>query len=403
MRLARIGTVYPEYLEAFYAKNPGMAQANHAQQVAAINQDSFAWFDVWSHALEPLGYEVLEITTNASVLLRRWALESGLPRPHQLDRHHIIVEQLRRFRPEVLWFDDADGALLRMARERVPSIRLVLGWTGSALAQTEAWKDVELVLSCSPEAVARLKALGIRSEHMHHAFDPRVLERLAPRRVQGRISFIGQVVRGSEFHDERERILIALGEIGALSIYSPTRHRPALAMALRAARAATRGLAAAGMPESAIERLPHGRKLLHGDTAPFAVDARLRKVMKQGVFGLDAYQVIADSLATLNVHANSSPTHASNMRLFEITGVGTCMLTDWKDNLPELFEPEKECVTYRGVADCVEKARWLLAHPIEAAEIGRAGQARTLAQHTFALRAHELDRVIRRELSRKPS
>jgi spore maturation protein CgeB len=112
------------------------------------------------------------------------------------------------------------------------------------------------------------------------------------------------------------------------------------------------------------------------------------------VYGLDFYQVIRDSWVSLNIHADSSPRYASNMRLYEATGVGSCLLTDWKSNLPALFDIDKEIVSYRSSAEALEKARWLLEHPQERDEIARRGQARTLRDYTFGHQARELDSVI---------
>jgi spore maturation protein CgeB len=89
------------------------------------------------------------------------------------------------------------------------------------------------------------------------------------------------------------------------------------------------------------------------------------------------------------------------MRLFETTGVGTCLVTDWKSNLGELFEPDREVVTYRSAEECVDKVKWLLEHPAEREDIARSGQSRTLKDHSFAQRAVQLDQIIRRELSRQ--
>ncbi|MFM6368666.1 MAG: glycosyltransferase, partial [Dolichospermum sp.] len=70
----------------------------------------------------------------------------------------------------------------------------------------------------------------------------------------------------------------------------------------------------------------------------------------------------------------------------------------WKDNLPELFEPEKEVVTYKSVEECIEKVKWLLDHPQEREAIAKAGQVRTLRDHTFDKRAIQLDQIIRQYL-----
>ena len=102
---------------------------------------------------------------------------------------------------------------------------------------------------------------------------------------------------------------------------------------------------------------------------------------------------------TLNNHIDLSSGFANNMRLFEATGVGTCLLTDWKPNLHELFEPDLEVVTYRSAEEAVEKARYLLTHYRERQEIASAGQKRTLSTYTYDHRAQELDRLIRKSLT----
>lgn len=83
------------------------------------------------------------------------------------------------------------------------------------------------------------------------------------------------------------------------------------------------------------------------------------------------------------------------MRLFEATGVGTCLLTDAADNLAELFDPDREVVTFRDADECRERIRSLLVHDAEREAIARAGQARCLACHTFRHRAPQLDEWLR--------
>ena len=102
----------------------------------------------------------------------------------------------------------------------------------------------------------------------------------------------------------------------------------------------------------------------------------------------------------LNTHIDISTHSASNMRLFEATGVGTCLLTDWKENLGDLFEPDAEVVAYRDAEECVERVKYLLANESRRRDIAAAGQRRTLRDHTFASRAALIDDIIREELSK---
>jgi spore maturation protein CgeB len=78
------------------------------------------------------------------------------------------------------------------------------------------------------------------------------------------------------------------------------------------------------------------------------------------------------------------------MRLFEACGVGTCQLTDYREEVVHAFEPDTEVVIYRSIDECIEKARWLLEHPAERRKIGLAGQTRALREHTVSRRAEQI-------------
>jgi spore maturation protein CgeB len=111
------------------------------------------------------------------------------------------------------------------------------------------------------------------------------------------------------------------------------------------------------------------------------------------------YRTFRRSRVNYNSHIGIAES-ASNRRLFEVTGVGSCLLTDDKRGMSTLFDVGTEVVTYSGTEDCIEKATWLLEHPRERAQLARAGQRRTLAAHTYAQRAVELDSIVREALRR---
>jgi spore maturation protein CgeB len=102
------------------------------------------------------------------------------------------------------------------------------------------------------------------------------------------------------------------------------------------------------------------------------------------------YQVLRRSRITLNSHIDLAGREAGNMRLFEATGVGAFLLTDFKDNLDTLFTPDREVAVWRSIDDCLHAIDRYLVDESTRAEIARAGQARTLAQHTYRHRAAEI-------------
>ncbi len=159
------------------------------------------------------------------------------------------------------------------------------------------------------------------------------------------------------------------------------------------------GLLRLGAPGRMIAAMPVVRKPASWNSKPYRpVSGKLKPRVCPPVWGIEMFQALRDSKIVLNFHADSSPTHASNFRMFESTGVGSCLLTDWKDNLPELFDPEREVVTYRSLEECVEKLRWLLQNEQDRARIASAGRARCLRDHTFEKRAPLLDEIIRKHI-----
>ena len=86
--------------------------------------------------------------------------------------------------------------------------------------------------------------------------------------------------------------------------------------------------------------------------------------------------------------------------MYEATGVGTLLLTKQKDNLGKLFEVGKEVVAYSSMEEAAELIRYYILHPDEARIIARAGQARTLRDHSYQRRMEELIPVLKRYLSK---
>jgi hypothetical protein len=395
VRLFRLSTAYPSYLRQFYARRPGLAGRPWADQMRALDVDAFGWADAWGRALAPLGYETWEVYLNAEPAQRAWALEHA-PGLGGATREEIVRAQVLGFRPDVLWFDHPDATLLGELRRGAGSIRLVLGWVGSAIPVSPVWRAVDLMLTCAPESVERLRAGGAQAELLHHAFDPGVLARLEERPKAYDATFIGQIAREAPSHAERARLIEAVLDAAPLAIFSPNAEAPAWAGLEAGARRGlyrlVRGLRGLGFPERALRSVPVLGKALAWPAAPLgALPARIRRALRPPRYGLEMFQTLRDSRLTLD----SSSQYASNMRLFEATGAGTCLVTNRRENLPSLFVPEAEVVTYRSAEECVERVRWLLEHPQECEAIARAGHSRTLRDHTFEVRAVELDRLIR--------
>ncbi|NHA68782.1 CgeB family protein [Phycicoccus flavus] len=200
------------------------------------------------------------------------------------------------------------------------------------------------VASYSPLDVEALRARGLRAEHVPLAHDPH--EPVTPYPPRDEVVFVGARYPG------REALL--------------------------------RSLADAGLPVRA-----HGR-----DWSEHPVDRA--RTWRLGTPGLpagrdlarpDAYGVMAAATATLNIHGDQD---GFTMRTFEACGVGAVQLVDRAD-VARHYEPGTEVAVFSGADEARDLARRAHTDRPWADALRRAGRARTLAEHTFDVRARSLE------------
>lgn len=394
---------YPSYLASLSARAPGFDSLSYEEQHSVINRDHFVWGMPYHQSMEAFGYEVLNVDRGIDSIQNAWAAENGYD-ARKLSRDSIVVEQARAFQPDIVLYDPSNPALLQRIRDASPSVRLVLGWVGSALTTGRTWGMIDIMLTCAPESVGRLSAMGLKARHVNHSFNPALSAILGPRTERLPITFIGSIVRRSEFHLTREQILVGLCEAVPLSIYSPSSSvRVADYIKIAAAGAASAGLDCLRRT-GVLNRLKKTTALrrIERVASPMRrpVHPKLASRLRPGVYGLEFFKTLQNSDISLNIHADTSPTHASNIRLYEATGVGSCLLTDWKSNLADLYSPDSEVAVYRSADEAIEKARWLMDNAGDREAMAAAAMRRTLAAHTFAHRAAQIDEIIRESMRR---
>jgi spore maturation protein CgeB len=405
MRLLKLGIYHGTYLQNFYAKRVALKTRSYETQHRALIKDAFGSSDFWTSALNKLNYETIDLIANAEFLQKTWATENDCKFDEEYWLFEIATAQIKRFRPDILLVADYStltADFLKNLRRECPSIRLVLGWCGAPYQNLSVFREWDVALSCVPEMVQGFRAEGIQSYHVNHAFAPSILNDLDMKSVPDvDFAFVGSILKQNQFHLERERLLLHLVESTNLQIWSdverPTfKHRQNMLIRRKIYDLATFA------PEKLQNALPLMRKVIARKPLSLLeqyVDQKIIRRTHPPVFGLEMFQRLHGSRVVFNNHIDISPVSASNMRLFETTGVGACLLTDWKKNLPELFEPDKEVLTYRTAEECVEKVRYLLENEETRRSIAEAGQRRTLREHTFENRAARIDEIIHKVLT----
>lgn len=84
----------------------------------------------------------------------------------------------------------------------------------------------------------------------------------------------------------------------------------------------------------------------------------------------------------------------SNCRLFEATGSGALVLTEWREAMGDLFERGQEVLGFEDFDELVDQCRFALQDDRPGLDIADAAAARTLMDHTYEIRLRELLRVL---------
>ena len=70
------------------------------------------------------------------------------------------------------------------------------------------------------------------------------------------------------------------------------------------------------------------------------------------------------------------------------------MITDWKENISDFFEPDKEVVVFKTPGECADKVRYLLNNEPKRKEIAAAGQKKTLEFYGFEKRIKDFASLV---------
>lgn len=393
MRVLILNTDYSQFLCWLYAQHPELERQPYEEQMRARNKSLFGVADFYSSNLRKLGHEACDIHANNEFMQKAWAREHGLGvealglmaqewqsvlrqarriaartplrylKPvfrkvfHLLNSqqswfYEILAAQIKHHTPDVLLVQDMAGISSRFLRDMKRHGRLLVGQIASPIPQDEDFSVYDLVISSLPNFVEYFRNRGVPSELNRFAFEPAVLPRLNNQGLGIPVSFVGSL---SSEHSTRILILEHLCANLGIRVW---------------------GSGVDGSPQ----------------------DSSIRSRYAGPAWGVEMYQILHASKMTLNHHIGIADSYANNMRLFEATGVGTLLITDWKVNLHEMFEAGKEVVAYRSAEECVELIRYYLEHGDEREAIARAGQRRTLREHTYYQRMQELADIIERYL-----
>lgn len=345
MRFLILDVYYASFLDQFMADASEIH--DYDQLLGSLIATGFGTSDVYSHELRRQGHEATEIIVNARPLQLAWASAHAPALAREYKQmppfaweQAIVAEQVRRSQPDILYVQDITRYSATFLERLRPFVRAIVGQVASPVQWSRDLRSYDLILSSFPHYVRRLRASGVKAHYLPLAFDPRNLERNVSGVRDLDAVFVGGI---SSVHASGNDILERVAETVRLDTW---------------------GYGFDALHHSSPLRMRH-----HGPA-----------------WGHEMYKILGRARVVVNRHADAAAGYANNMRMYEATGMGACLVTDNDLGLETLFRVGKEVVTYSSPQECAESVRYLLAHEDHREAIARAGQRRTLSEHTYERR-----------------
>jgi spore maturation protein CgeB len=406
-KLIKIASYYRSFLNSYYRRNPSIVDQAYEYQLNHLFSLGVGWADFFQKHFYDLDVEAVEVIHNAVPLQQAWVKERNL---RNISGRTVVFEQIRAFRPDVVFFQDtlsfSEEFILRLRKE-VPSIKVIVGHVCSPTSDDEIRKyRLFNVILCCPALYYFLNSKGLNNLYeFHHGFEASILNSIKENNnfPDSDVLFSGAFFPGSYFHQERLGILdkILENKINLTLFAEIEKESNIRLLARQSAYEFTRLLMKMGLTKVVRQNSTLNKFTLLNEM-PEKIklpQAFAQAKLNLPLYGIEMMKALSKARIGINIHGGIAADYASNVRMFEVTGCGSMLVTDKKSNIYDIFVPGKEIICFDNAQDCIEKISWYLEHEEERSKIAEAGQKRTLKDHSLAQRVKQLHEIIMNNLT----
>lgn len=416
-RILRIAGLH--YKSVKKALPPSFTESSYEEQQKILFENGYVYSDSFSRAMRSLGHSAEEVVYDFEEMQIQWAKEQGLTYSKDA-MTEILLAQIEKMRPDILFFQDIyslNYEIRKGLKDRFPFLKLIVlfrGFPGDSPQLYKEFSTADLLLLGSPRLIQKCKNLGLQPHLVYHYFDERILRKVQEKDQEAEkcpFSFIGSSGFGYGIeYLERYQFLKTLLKNTALQAWldEPLEGKQEATFPKKGLRYVAKNLFSL-FPKSWVQNLNENgtfpllrgvfQELIVGESIPQKpLSTVCPGKCHAPLFGIEMYRQLYHSQLTFNKHTTTAKTNVDNIRLFQATGMGSCLLTDRGDNLSDLFEEDREVIAYSSLEECLEKAKYLIEHVGISQEVAKKGQERTLKDHTALKRCQQMDLLIQKAL-----
>ena len=388
MKVLMLWKYYPQYLSFFYEKNPHVIDLSFEEHRNKILDDHFGWPGDLSRHMNKHSIETEFIIVNAESMQKRWAKENGFKSYSKNGwEKDIAMEQIKRFQPDVLWITSIFDYFGNFVKNALPYCKKAITWVSCAVPANLNVSGFTDLVTSQPDMLKDKQHLFNNVIITKPGFDSSILDKIGPVEKKYDVTFIGGITPD---HSKRAETLAFLIENGIdLKIFGYFYEPPSIGT-WNFFKQAGKYVSNVRNIRICINSLRH----IYLQTNYQRNIEIIKKVHLGPVFGQEMYRILATSRIGLNIHTDVTRDHADNIRLFETTGIGTCLLTEQSTNITDLFEPSKEILTYHSKEELLDIVTKMLNLNEIIETIAKDGQERTLKDHTIERMFNDIKHVF---------
>lgn len=373
-KLLEISTQYDLYLRKFYSTH-NIDNLSYNELFSMLVEDSFAESDFIHRYLSKLGIESKVVFCNNRNLQDKWT-----PNNKDLSYFDILLMQIKEFSPDVILISN----MHYFTKEETTIIKDCLSKGGKLVAYhftpicDKFKQNVSLydqIYTGSIHFVNMMRDYGVPAYLLRHAFEPSILDKVLAVEKENKVCFPGSIFLGENMHNNRLDMLNSLIESNIPFDFYGDIHGNI-------------------QSDDSIMEMEKPESVKEKQQRYINIIKKIEKNKKLGLFGIGYYNILNRYNICINMHAPVVVKATGNIRMYEATGMGTCLLTDYRSENSDLFDINSEIVVYESLQDMAEKAKWLLDNPAKAKEIALAGQKKTLTKYTYKNKAEQLNEYI---------
>ena len=354
IKILQVSTFYPEYLEYHYQKYPDLQYKSYTIQIQSLLRDGFSANNIVIPYLPQKKYSSELVIANNKYSQAKWKQENQINVSNTKEWcFEYLQKQIERIKPVILYIADPikfDHSFLKRIKWRP---KLIIGWRSSTIKKSTDWCDYNIILSHLKYCLNKAVLIGANSsEYMLPGFSKSILKQIKQDIKKWDFIFTGHVMH---LHKKRNKYLVELAN------YFENK------------------------PEVISAYFVGKRKIALPPNLPTNIFGPL--------WGLEMYQEIQRAKIVINVDIDLAE-EAGNFRLFEVTGMGSFLLTEYHPNIEKLFKPGVEIETFKDSNELISKVQYYLANPDKRKAIARRGQDRCFRDHLMENRIKTFDRIV---------